>query len=181
MKNVFILSLVFLVSIGSIKAQKFKGLDKSPLDMIEFPSSNKETNKLARILYSRPQLKGRDLADMVPEGKIWRMGANEATELTLYVPMKLGGTTLEAGSYTLYAIPNGEQMTFIVNKATHVWGAYSYKKEKDVVRVNIPITESGDSIEAFSMAFEVVKEGVHLHMGWGTSRAKVAFTKASSY
>jgi hypothetical protein len=53
------------------------------------------------------------------------MGANESTELTLYTPMKVGSTKLAAGSYTLYAIPNGEQMTIIINKATHVWGAYS--------------------------------------------------------
>ncbi|MDB2342216.1 DUF2911 domain-containing protein [Flavobacteriaceae bacterium] len=81
--------------------------------------------------------------------------------------MTIGGTEVAAGSYTLYAIPNGEEMTVIVNKATHVWGAYSYNEDLDVVRVNVPLTESGDSIEAFSMAFEGVKDGLHLHMGWG--------------
>ena len=123
-KKLITLPLVLLFG-GMLQAQSFKGLDKSPLDMIEYPASNKETNKLARVLYSRPQLKGRDITTLVPEVKIWRMGANESTELTLYTPMKVGSTKLAAGSYTLYAIPNGEQMTIIINKATHVWGAYS--------------------------------------------------------
>lgn len=178
MKNLVVLSLTFFFSFGIVQAQAFKGLDKSPLDMIEYPSSNKQVSKLARVLYSRPQLKGRNFNSLVSEGKIWRMGANESTELTLYVPMKLGDTMIEAGSYTLYAIPNGKQMTLIVNRAIHVWGAYSYKEEMDVVRVSIPIIESKDSIEAFSMAFEGVDDGVHLHMAWGNSRFNVKFTKA---
>jgi hypothetical protein len=162
MKNLIVLSLMLLVSLGTVQSQEFRGLDKSPLDMIEYPSSNQEPNKLA----------------LVPEGKIWRMGANESTELTLYVPMKIGGSTIDAGSYTLYAIPNGEQMTVIVNKAIHVWGAYSYDQEMDVVRVNVPVSESEDLLEAFSMAFEGVDDGVHLHMGWGNYRVKVALIKA---
>ena len=69
-------------------------------------------------------------------------------------------------------------MTVIVNKAIHVWGAYSYDQEMDVVRVNVPVSESEDLLEAFSMAFEGVDDGVHLHMGWGNYRVKVALIKA---
>ena len=47
-----------MIAAFSMSAQEFKGLDKSPLDMIQFPTSNRETNKSIRILYSRPQLKG---------------------------------------------------------------------------------------------------------------------------
>ena len=50
------------------------------------------------------------------------MGANESTELTLYIPMKVGGTSLPAGTYTMYALPSEGEMTIIINKATHVWG-----------------------------------------------------------
>ena len=177
MKKIMYLCGLLLVVTISAHAQEFKGLDASPLDVITFPTSNRETNKSARVLYSRPQLKGRDIASLVPEGKVWRMGANEATELTLYAPMSLGGTALASGAYTLYAIPNGEQMTIIVNTATNVWGAYSYDAAKDFVRVNVPIQESGDYLEAFSMAFEEVDGGAALHMGWGNYRTKVVLTK----
>ena len=55
MKHLITLTMLFMLAVTSIQAQKFKGLDKSPLDMIEFPSSNRETNKLARVLYKLPQ------------------------------------------------------------------------------------------------------------------------------
>jgi len=175
-KNLF--TLAFMLLLGSIsQAQSFRGMDKSPLDMIEFPISNKEPNKWARVLYSRPQLNGRDITTLVPEGKIWRMGANEATELTLYTPMKVGGTSLDAGSYTLYALPSEGEMTIIINKDTHVWGAYSYNEKMDVARVRVPLTEGDESLEAFSMVFEKGTSGVDLHMGWGYYRATVTFTK----
>ena len=65
--------------------------------MIQFPG-NRGEGQWARILYSRPQLNGRDISDVVPEGKVWRMGANESTELTLYLPMEVGGTLIPVGS-----------------------------------------------------------------------------------
>ncbi len=178
MKNLITLLLLCSVSLNLLQAQKYKGIDKSPLDMIEFPSSNSETNKLIRVLYSRPQLNGRDITKLVPDGKLWRVGANEATELTLYVPMQVDGKNLDAGSYTLYAIPNLDKMTIIINKATHVWGSYSYNESLDVVRLDVPISENIESLEALSMAFEATVTGVNLYAGWETYRVMVAFTKS---
>ena len=83
-----LLSILLLVFVSNFtNAQNFRGLDKSPLDMIEYPARG--GNTIARILYGRPQLKGRDITRLVPEGQLWRFGANEATELTLYTPMKV--------------------------------------------------------------------------------------------
>ena len=165
MKNHILLILIFF-SFGFVHSQKFKGLDISPLDMIQFPG-NRGESQWARILYSRPQLNGRDISNLVPEGKVWRMGANESTELTLYLPMKIGGTSIPKGSYTLYAIPFENEMTLIINKATNVWGAYSYKKELDVIRVKVPLKEVEESLEAFSMIFDKEESGMVLQMGWG--------------
>lgn len=176
MKKSIFLVLLMIAPLGIIQAQKFSGLDASPLDMIEFPTGNRETNKKARVLYSRPQLKGRDITSLVPEGKVWRMGANESTELTLYTSMQVGGKRLEAGSYTMYAIPYEGMMTVIINKATHVWGAYNYNQDLDVVRVNVPLEPSSDTIEAFSMAFEATDNGFHLHMGWGNYKTAIPFS-----
>ena len=175
MKN-YILLIISLFSFGFVHSQKFKDLDKSPLDMIQFPG-NRGESQWARILYSRPQLKGRDISTLVPEGKVWRMGANESTELTLYLPMKIAGTTIPKGSYTLYAIPFENEMTVIINKATNVWGAYSYKKDFDVIRVKVPLKEVEESLEAFSMIFDKEESGMVLHMGWGNYRATFSFKK----
>ena len=175
MRNYILLIIIFF-SFGFVYSQKFKGLDKSPLDMIQFPG-NRGESQWARILYSRPQLNGRDISNLVPEGKVWRMGANESTELTLYLPMKIGGTSISKGSYTLYAIPFENEMTLIINKATNVWGAYSYKKELDVIRVKVPLKEVEESLEAFSMIFDKEESGMVLHMGWGNYRAAFSFKK----
>ena len=175
MKNL-IISILTLFVVNLVQAQKFKGLDKSPLDMIEFPE-NRGEKKWARILYSRPQLKGRAYESLVPNGKIWRMGANESTELTLFIPMKVSGTIIDAGSYTMYAIPSEGQMTLIINKATHVWGAYSYNKSLDVTRVSVPTTITDDSLEAFSMIFKKSGDSeMDLHFGWGKFRGMLKFT-----
>ena len=73
-----------LISSVEITAQEFKGLDKSPMDMTAFPNSYKISDKIVKVIYSRPQLKGRDLVKLAPPEKVWRTGANEAAEITFY-------------------------------------------------------------------------------------------------
>lgn len=158
-------------------AQEFRGLDKSPMDVAAFPSDYKVSDKLIKITYSRPQLKGRSIEKLAPAGKVWRTGANEAAELTLYVDMMLGDTKVKAGTYTFYMIPGEKEWTAIINTATNVWGSYFYKQENDVARLNVPVKKADDSLEAFSMAFEKADNGVHLHLGWGNMRVAVPFTK----
>ena len=179
-KSNFIASIVFaflmLVSFN-VNAQKFKGLDKSPMDAASFPSSYKESDKLIKITYSRPQLKGRSVGKLAPEGNVWRTGANEAAELTLYTDMMLGTTKIKAGTYTFYLIPGEEEWTAIVSTDLNVWGSYYYNQKNDVARIVVPVTEGKENLEAFSIAFEKSDDGVHMHIGWGTVRIAVPFTK----
>ena len=179
-KSNFMTSIVFaflmLVSFN-VNAQKFKGLDKSPMDAASFPSSYKESDKLIKITYSRPQLKGRSVGKLAPEGNVWRTGANEAAELTLYTDMMLGTTKIKAGTYTFYLIPGEEEWTAIVSTDLNVWGSYYYNEKNDVARIEVPVTEGKENLEAFSIAFEKSDDGVHMHIGWGTVRIAVPFTK----
>ncbi|GAA3616043.1 DUF2911 domain-containing protein [Flavivirga amylovorans] len=161
----------------NVDAQKFSKLDKSPMDAAAFPTSYKNTNKLIKIVYSRPQLKGRALSELAPNGKVWRLGANEAAELTFYKDMKLGNTPVKAGTYTFYAIPGDKEWTVIISKDLNVWGSYFYKEANDVARLAVPVT-SGEPLEAFSIAFNKADGGViNMHLGWGTTRVAVPFTK----
>jgi len=160
----------------NVNAQNFKGLDKSPMDAASFPSDYKVSDKLIKIVYSRPQLNGRALSELAPNGKVWRTGANEAAELTLYIDMKLGDTSLKAGVYTFYVIPGEKEWTAIISTDLNVWGSYFYNEANDVARLSVPVS-SGDSLEAFSIAFEEAEGGVHMHLGWGTTRIAVPFTK----
>ncbi|MEM6514847.1 MAG: DUF2911 domain-containing protein [Bacteroidota bacterium] len=174
--TVLSLSLALLFSINS-NAQKFRPLDKSPMDVAAYPADYKISDKLIKIAYSRPQLKGRTFESLASTGKVWRTGANEAAELTLYVPMMLGKTKVPAGTYIFYLIPGEKEWTAIINKDLNVWGSYFYKEDMDVARLSVPVTKADKSLEAFSIAFEEAKDGVHMHLGWGNLRAAVPFTK----
>ena len=172
------MAFAFMMLISyNIKAQDFKELDKSPMDAATYPSDYKEPNKLIKVTYSRPQLKGRSVDELAPEGKVWRTGANEATELTLYSDMMFGSTPIKAGTYTFYVVPGEKEWTAIINSDLNVWGSYFYKEENDVARLKVPVMEGKDSLEAFSIAFEESDEMIHMYLGWGTIRVAVPFTE----
>ncbi|TBM98860.1 DUF2911 domain-containing protein [Hyunsoonleella flava] len=171
------LAFAFIMLMSSnIEAQKFAKLDKSPMDAAAFPRDYKVSDKLIKIVYSRPQLKGREVSKLAPNGKVWRTGANEAAELTLYTDMKLGKTEIKAGTYTFYVIPGETEWTAVINTDTNVWGSYFYDESKDVARLAVPVSTSYDELEAFSIAFTEADNGIHMHLGWGNKRIAIPFT-----
>ncbi|MFK5982061.1 MAG: DUF2911 domain-containing protein [Flavobacteriaceae bacterium] len=169
-----------MVPSTSITAQEFSDLNKSPMDIASYPSSYKEANKQMKIIYSRPQLKGRSLEKLAPNGKVWRTGANEATELVLYTDYTLGGKPLKAGTYTMATIPGDKEWTIIINSDLNTWGSYYYKENKDVARIKVPVKMVGESLEAFSIALvDDGNKGVTMHLGWDKVRVAVPFVKAN--
>jgi hypothetical protein len=174
MKKLFFLLLLATATLT--QAQDFRGLDKSPMDRVFYPTSNRETDKAIVITYSRPQLKGRNLETLVPTYKIWRTGANEATEVRLFKSIKIGNSVVKAGTYTMYSYPKEGTTEIIINSAIHVWGAYGYNEANDVARIEVPVTESADFLEAFSFAFSGEGKNVVLHGGWGNVRVEIPIT-----
>lgn len=167
-----------LFSTQTANAQAFPQMDASPMDLT-MARADRNTPPIARVIYSRPAKKERDIfGELVPFGKVWRTGANEATELTLYVTMMIGGEKLEPGTYTLYTIPNEEEWTIIINRDTNVWGSYSYKEEKDAVRINVPVREAAAPAESLSMVFRPDTNGTTLMIGWDTTYVEIPFKKA---
>ena len=163
----FAIFIITLISSPQITAQEFKGLDKSPMDMAAFPSSYRVSDKIVKVIYSRPQLKGRDLMKLAPPEKVWRTGANEAVEITFYKDVIFGGKAVKAGVYSLFVIPSlDEDWTIIINEAKNVWGSYSYNQDQDVVRVAGISSKVEKNVEAFSMMFE---KDMTLKMGWGNT------------
>ena len=159
------LCVITLISSLQLTAQKFKSLDKSPMDVAAFPNSYKISDKIVKVIYSRPQLNGRDLMKLAPPEKIWRTGANEAAEITFYKDVVFGGKAVKAGTYSLFAIPSSDKnWTIIINSAQNVWGSYYYKQDQDVVRVSGITSKADKNIEAFSMMFD---DDMTLKMGWG--------------
>ena len=175
MRNSILLISIFAITLVSslqLTSQEFKSLDKSPMDVAAFPASYKNSDKIVKVTYSRPQLNGRDLAKLAPPEKIWRTGANEATEITFYKDVVFGGEALKAGTYSLFTIPslNGD-WTVIINNARNIWGSYYYNQDKDVIRVSGKTSKVEENIEAFSIIFD---KDMTLKMGWGKTVVSVS-------
>jgi hypothetical protein len=182
MKKLLALLIIscFLSAI-SVAQNSLPGLDKSPMDMSYYPvnyPSLKVQGKpiaplIARVIYSRPQKNGRAIFDSLVEyGKVWRVGANEATEIEFFQPVMISGKQIDKGRYTLYAIPNSTTWTIIINKETDTWGAYGYDEKKDLLRVDVPVQKQTTSTEALVMVFEKSDTGANLVIVW--DKVKVA-------
>lgn len=178
-KILFVLVVVFFVSANqqTLQAQDFPKLDKSPMDAAAHPKSYRVSDKLAKIIYSRPQLKGRSLSRLAPNGKVWRTGANEAPEVTFYKNVMFGDKEVKAGTYTLFTIPNEGSWTIILSNQINVWGAYFYNESEDVVRAEAKVSNLDQSVEAFSILFtgDEVNSAI-LHFAWGTTLASIPVT-----
>lgn len=146
-------------------AQNFPTLDKSPADIASFPKRG--SDKVVEVVYSRPQAKNRKVfGGIVKYGKVWRTGANEATEITFSKDVKIGGKTVKAGTYTLFTIPTEDTWTVIINSELNQWGAYQYDKSKDVARAKVNSKKSDEMIEAFSITFDKSAKGTTMYLGW---------------
>ena len=159
-----IASLLFTAK--DLSAQNFSGLDKSPTDIATFPKRG--TDKTVKVVYGRPQTKGREVfGNLITYDKIWRTGANEATEITFYKDVKINDKVIKAKTYTIFTIPSADgKWTFILNSKLNQWGAYQYEESNDVIRIKIKAKKAVENIEAFSITFEKSKSGTIMYLGW---------------
>jgi Protein of unknown function (DUF2911) len=157
-------------------------LDKSPMDMSYFPVNypilkiqDRATEPLvARVVYSRPQKNNRVVfGELVEYGKIWRLGANEATEIEIFKDVKIGSSKLKKGRYTMYAIPYENKWTIIFNKDTDTWGAFKYDAKKDVLRFDVNLQKQSDNAETYAMYFEKIQGGAALIISWEDIKASL--------
>ncbi|WP_397447637.1 DUF2911 domain-containing protein [Polaribacter sp. R77954] len=172
-----ILSIAFfaiaLLSTTENFAQDFPKMDVSPMDAASYPTNWRNADKLVKVVYSRPQLKGRKLDKLAPKDKVWRTGANEAAEITLYKNATFGGKKVKAGTYTLFSIPTDGDWIIILSNQKNVWGSYFYDKAEDVVRVEGKVAQLDKPIEAFSIVFEGEDDSATMHMAWGNTMISV--------
>jgi hypothetical protein len=125
----------------------------------------------ARVIYGRPQKSGRPIfGDLVEYGKVWRLGANEATEIEFYKDVTIDNKKMKKGRYTLYAIPDTGAWTLIFNKDTDTWGAFKYSEKNDVLRVPVSVIPVKDVVETLSIAFEKANSGCNLLIMWDTAK-----------
>jgi hypothetical protein len=184
-KTLFATALMLIIAVVAHSQSGLPAIDKSPLDVCYYPVNypllkmqGKATEPLcARVFYSRPKKEGRSVfGGLVGYGKVWRLGANEATEIELYKPATIGGKKVAAGRYTLYALVNEKTWTFIFNKDNDIWGAFKYDSTKDVARAEVPVEQVTDPVEYLSMTFNKTNDGVTLVVAWESTKASLPIT-----
>jgi hypothetical protein len=130
--------------------------------------------KSVTVDYSSPRAKGRKVyGELVPYGKVWRAGANEATTFVTDTDVVVGGTTVPAGKYTIFTIPNADKWTLVISKKTGEWGtAYPGEKE-DLARMDMQVSKLPSPVENFTIGFDQSGGGCNMYMDWETTRASV--------
>ena len=184
-KTSILVCLLVSFSFSFSQSSKLPEVDKSPMDVSYYPNNypilkiqNKATEPLvARILYSRPQKQGRKIfGELVEYDKVWRLGANEATEIEFYKDVKIGGKKVTKGRYTLYAIVSENVWTLILNKDTDTWGAFKYDSKKDVLRTDVVVQKTDEVVESMSMFFEKSTTGISLIIAWEQVKVTLPIT-----
>lgn len=127
------------------------------------------------VEYYRPNVRDRKIfGGLVPFGEIWRTGANQATTIEFSDPVKFGGVKVDTGTYALFTIPGEKEWTVVLNSDAAQFGAYDHDKEKDVASIQVPVMQSAEKVESFTISFQnVVANKAHLVLAWDKTVVKV--------
>ena len=156
------------------------------MDLLQYPFMSRllnfvEEKDLAanepqvRDVYSRPQMKGRKIFGngLLKNGEMWRVGANETTELTFFKDVVINGEDVKAGRYGLFAMVNDGEWEFIVHNAVQSWGNANFDEKDVVVKMKAKTEKTPKTLEALSMAFVESGEQLHLVVGWENTMARL--------
>lgn len=127
------------------------------------------------ISYGRPYMRGRKImGGLVPYNKVWRTGADEATQLTTTADLQIGELKVPKGSYSLFTMPTANGWKLIVNTVADQWGAFDYNEGKDLGRADMNVTKNDSPVEQFTISLDKAGEdqGV-LKMSWESTAASV--------
>jgi len=150
----------------------------SPEEQISYHQDNLQI----QVFYNRPSRKGRVIfGDLVPFGKVWRTGANEATTFETNVDLSFEGKTLKKGKYSLWTIPGEETWTIIFNSEVGQWGIgtdgeANRDPTRDVLSLSVHAVQSDREFEQFTISFEKVGEEVEMVLIWDTTLVAVPFS-----
>ncbi|MFY0650834.1 MAG: DUF2911 domain-containing protein [Cyclobacteriaceae bacterium] len=136
-------------------------------------STSAENNGLnVQVDYSRPSVKGRVIfgteaeGALQPHGKYWRLGANEPTKLTVNKDFTLNGQSVKAGAYDMYAIPSASGFEIRLNTGGRFWGYSEPDYSLDILKLQVPSTSSGSTVEQYTIEAKSSGNGVKLDFSW---------------
>ncbi len=171
LKNAALAAFTFTAM--ALNAQQLKVPAPSPLQTIKQSFALSDIS----IEYSRPSVKGRVIfGDVVPFGKVWRTGANAATTITFGEDVRIDGTSIGAGTYALYTVPNKETWEIMLYKDLKLGGNVAdYKKENEVLRFSVKSTYLPAKTETFTITVaDVTPTTANIDLVW--EQTKVSFS-----
>lgn len=163
-------SFVLLLLARAGEAQEVLKLRPSPVAI----ASLRYRDNYIKITYSQPQKNNREIfGELVPFGKVWRTGANEATEITTTKDILINNHTLLAGTYSLFTIPEKDKWTIIINSDVGLWGAYNYNPQKDILRFDVPVQSTDSIYHPFTIIFNHRNEVADLLLLWDKTQVSI--------
>jgi len=148
------LAVIAVFALVAIAVYAYQGEEKKPLSPKGDASLSFDNGKKVTVTYSRPSVRGRKIMGaLVPYGKVWRTGANEATTFFTDTNLVIGGTSVPAGNYTLYTLPDEKNWKLILNKQTGQWGT-EYDRAQDLARIDLKMGKASAPVEQFTIAFD---------------------------
>lgn len=129
------------------------------------------------IEYGRPFLKGRPEAQLMPPGREWRTGADQATIITSDKPLQFGAIKLAPGTYTINTVPGEKEWQLVLGRLSKPgqWGI-PYNKELEIGRTPMMIGKTKAPVESVTISIDDTKAGATLRVEWGTASATAPFT-----
>jgi hypothetical protein len=180
MKRILIIiAVVVIILLGAMPILRMYTKSHSPQELASYEGSN---GLKIEVVYSRPFKKDRlifgpeEKGALVPYGKKWRTGANEATEITINQEVTIEGSKLSEGTYSLYTIPEANEWTVAFNKRTDYWGinpfGETFMESEDALRVKAKVSALDEVQEQFVIRFEEDTTGrVMMHFQWDQTNA----------
>ena len=129
--------------------------------------------------YSRPSVRGRVIfgteedGALQPNGKYWRLGANETTQITFSKDVTFNGQPVKAGSYRIYSIPGKDSFEIRLNSEISFWGYSEPDYSKDVLKTQVSVEQSATSVEQFTMTLAQQDSGMNLIIEWSTVKLTI--------
>jgi len=159
----------------------YAGIDVSPMDMSYYPAdypklkmtNSNTTPPLARVIYSRPHLQGRHLFhEVLKYEEPWRLGANESSEIDFYNDVTIQNKKIKAGRYIIYCIPHPGNWSIVLNSNIDSWGLQQ-DPTKDIAHFIVPVNETSNHLEYYTMIFEKKDTAAELVMAWDNLEARL--------
>lgn len=163
MKKLLLLAVAAITFGGAIAQERKRA---SPHETV--------SNEVVSVTYGRPYKKGRVIFGQLEKfGTVWRVGADEATEITFKKDGSFGGQPVKAGTYTLFAIINEKEWEIILNTELKQWGAYGYEKIKDknVLSSKVPTQKTASVVEQLT----ITAEADGLIISWDDTMVKIPY------